>query len=151
MIMLTTEQIKEIAEQLDCGFSCFLNKNKNELLFPRGDDDDYLDFGDEDAWEDERKKIDKNPNDYLEIEKMDSRDSFRMMEAFAYAVDSKKLQNDLIDALNQKKPFGKFKYIIDCSGPYRQQWFDFKAERMQEWVKDQVDMFNAGGFIEYDE
>lgn len=142
--MLTTEQIKEIAEQLDCSFSCFLNKTKNELLFPRGDHDDFLDFGDEDAWADERKKIDDNPDDYLEIEKMDSRDSFRMMEGFIYIVDSKKLKNDLIYALNQKKPFSRFKYIIDCSGEYRQKWFDFKAERMQEWVKNQLDMFNRG-------
>jgi hypothetical protein len=151
MIMLTTEQIKEIADQLDCGFSCFLNKNKNELLFPRGDDDEFLDFGDEDPWADERKKIDKKPGDYLEIEKMDSHDSFRIMEAFAYAVDSKKLQNELIYALNQRKPFSKFKYIVDNSGDYRQQWFDFKAEKMQEWVKEQVDMFNRGGIDDDDE
>ena len=121
-----------------------MNKNKNEILFPRGEDDEFLDYG-EDAWEDERKKIKKHPKDYLEIEKMDSRDSFRLMEAFINIVDSDKLRKDLINALNQRKPFGNFKYVIDNSGEYRQKWFDFKAEKMQEWVKEQVDMFNGIG------
>ena len=150
MIMLTTDQIKEIAEQLDCGFSCFLNKNKNELIFLYSDENEFFDPS-EDAWADERKKIKKKPKDYLEIEKMESRDSFRLMEAFISTVDSDKLTNDLTLALNLRKPFSNFKYVIDGSGEYRQKWFDFKAEKMQEWVKEQVDMFNAGGFIEYGE
>jgi hypothetical protein len=34
MILLTTEQIREIAEQLDCGFSCFINKrNRNRYFY----------------------------------------------------------------------------------------------------------------------
>jgi hypothetical protein len=30
---LTQEQIKEIAEQLDCGFKCYWNRKNNELIF----------------------------------------------------------------------------------------------------------------------
>jgi hypothetical protein len=143
MILLTTEQIREIAEQLDCGFRCFINKHNREQIFLYGNEDDFFEPED-DAWADERKKIDKNPGDYLEIEKMESRDSFFVMEDFADTVDSVKLRKDLIYVLNQKKPFSKFKYVIDNSGEYRDKWFAFKAERMQEWVKEQVDMFNLG-------
>jgi hypothetical protein len=146
--MLTTDQIKEIAEQLDCGFSCFINKHKNEMIFTYGDDDDFLDFDDElkeeDAWAIERKKLNDHPDDYFEVEKMESWDSFRLMENFAGSVDSLQLKNDLIYALGQKKPFSRFKNVVDNSGEYRQFWFDFKAETMREWVKEQIDSFNRG-------
>jgi hypothetical protein len=141
MILLTIEQIKEIAEQLDCGFSCFIKKNTRETIFLYGDEDDFFEAED-DAWADDRKKIRKKPRDYLEIEKMESWDSFRIMEDFANIIDSVKLRGDLIYVLNQKKPFSKFKYVIDNSGEYREKWFAFKAERIQEWVKEQVDMYN---------
>lgn len=143
MILLTTDQIKEIAEQLDCGFSCFINKKTREMVFLYGDEDDVFAM-EEDAWADERKKIKKKPKDYLEIEKMDSHESFRVMEDFAETVDSVRLRQDLFQVLNQKKPFSKFKYVVDCSGGYREKWFAFKAERLQEWVKEQVDMYNRG-------
>ena len=42
----------------------------------------------------------------------------------------------LIKALNQKKPFIKFKFTIDNSGVYRQQWFDFKNTQLKQWVSD---------------
>jgi hypothetical protein len=141
MILLTVEQIKEIAEQLDCGFSCFINKKTREIISLYGDEDDFFEE-DDDSWADDRKKIEKKPGDYLEIEKMESWDSFKIMEGFADSVDSIKLRRELINVLNQRKPFSKFKWVIDNSGEYREKWFAFKAERIQEWVKEQVDMYN---------
>ncbi len=69
MILLTTDQIKEIAEQLDCGFTCYVNKKTREQLFLYGEEDDFFE-PDDDAWADDRSKVDENPDDYLEIEKM---------------------------------------------------------------------------------
>ena len=143
MILLTTDQINEIAQQLDCGFTCYINKKTREQLFLYGDEDSFFD-PEEDAWADDRSKVDENPADYLEIEKMESHDSFSVMEDFAESVDSPKLRGDLIYVLSQRKPFGKFKYAIDNSGEYREQWFAFKAERMWEWVKEQIDVHNRG-------
>jgi len=40
----------------------------------------------------------------------------------------------LINALNRKKPFREFKFEIDNSNMYRQQWFDFKNAQLKEWV-----------------
>ena len=141
MILLTTYQIKDIAGELDCGFNCFINKKTREVISLIGDADDFYD-PEEDAWADDRKKVEENPDDYLAIEKMESRESFGIMAGFAEIVDSISLRNRLIYALNQKKPFSKFKYIIDNSGDYRQKWFDFKDEAMQEWVKEQIDSYN---------
>ena len=64
------------------------------------------------------------------------------MADFAENVDSIKLRESLINALNKKHPFQNFKWIIDNSGPYRQKWFDFKNQRLIEWVKDQLEILD---------
>jgi len=142
MIALSAEQIKEIAEQLEVGFDCFLNKHNSELIFLRGDEDDFLGVEEDDAWADARKKINDNPDDYYTIEKMGPRDSFSVMEEFAHTIDSGRLKEELIRALNHKKPFRQFKYLIDDSGEYRQKWFDFKSKKMIEWVVAELDLIN---------
>ena len=132
---LTQEQIKEIAEQLDCGFRSFWSKIDGELLFIP-DTFKHPDM-DIEVWSDEMEKIDNNFTDYVEIEQMESHDSFEIMADFIETLsDSDKLKDKLIDALNKNKPFREFKFVIDNSGIYRQKWFDYKNERMQKWVTD---------------
>lgn len=79
-------------------------------------------------------------SDYVEIEQMKSHESFEIMTDFVETLsDSNQLKYKLINALNKKKPFKEFKFIIDNSGDYRQKWFDFKNESIQKWV---IDRFN---------
>jgi hypothetical protein len=139
LILVSTEKIKEIADQLDTGGSCYINKRTKEFVFLYENEDDFSFLDDEDAWAEKRKKVKKNPEDYHEIEKMNSRESFSVMTDFVETVDSDSLRKRLTNALNDTKPFRKFKYIIDDSGDYRQKWFAFKDERMCEWVKEQID------------
>jgi len=44
--------------------------------------------------------------------------------------------------LSRKHPFRNFKNIIDNSGPYRQELFDYKSQRYIEWVKDLIEAYN---------
>lgn len=141
MAVLTKEQIKEIAEQLDCGFRCFWNKQNGELVFIP----DTLKHPemDTEAWVEEMEKLDNNLHDFKEFEQLESIDSFEIMAQFADTfADSNKLKNKLIDALNKKKPFREFKYVIDNSGEYRQKWFEFKNQNLQKWVQDKFDQIN---------
>jgi len=133
MMSLTKEQIMEIAEQLDCGFRCFWNRLNGELLFfPDSLKHPDIDL---DAWSCEMEKFDNNFDEYLEIENLESSDSFSIMADFADSLpDSLRLKSRLINALNKKKPFREFKFEIDNSGEYRQMWFDFKNSKLQEWV-----------------
>jgi len=142
MKSLTKEQIKEIAEQLDCGFRCFWHKKNGEFVFVP-DTLKYPDM-DIDAWADEMEKLDHNYGDYREIAQLESSDSFEIMADFVETLsDSNRLKDKLIDALNKRKPFREFKFVIDHSGEFRQKWFDFKNMRMQEWVKKRFDeIFN---------
>jgi len=138
MIALTSEQIKEIAETIDCGFVCHWNIKSNRLIFiPSNDEFEYDDSG---AWDEDIKELELNSNEYREIEQPDSRESFRFMEDFTNELpDNTRIKVTLIEALNKRKPFREFKYAIDNSGEYRQLWFDFKNQKMIEYVKDNVD------------
>ena len=130
--------IKEIAEYLDCGMRCFLHK-KTKNLITILDKDDWFD-DDAGDWAEDIEEIDSNKADYIEFEKMDSKDSFRVMADFAENVDDTKLQERLINALNKPKPFRYFKWEIDNSGEYREKWFDFKNMRYIEYVKQQIEV-----------
>jgi hypothetical protein len=132
------KQIEEIAGNLDCGMRCFYN-------LKTGDIKTLLNFDswigtDEEPWEEESKEIDENWDDYFEFTGFEAHESFRIMADFAERIDDQKLQNQLINALNRPKPFRNFKWQIDNSGEYRQQWFDYKKMRYVQWVKEQIDL-----------
>ncbi len=142
MPALTEQQIKEIAEQLDCGFRSFWHKPTGELLFVP-DLISNPEF-DNDLFDADLEKLDNNFSDYFEIEKPTSSDSFEIMANFTEQLsDNNKLKNKLINALNKKKPFREFKFVIDNSGVYRQQWFDFKNAQLKQWV---IDKFNEATY-----
>ena len=144
MLTFTKEQIKEISEQLDCGFRAFYHKLSGDLIFVP-DTDRHFDM-ETDAWQDELEKLDKNFSEYQEIGAMKSRESFEMMADFAEKVSDKYLRNKLIEALHSNKPFRAFKFTIDNS-PERQNWFAFKNNRYIEWTEDQLKIheeFNRG-------
>ena len=136
MIILTTDQIKEIADQLDCGNKCCLNKETGDIITLPDFDSGYAD---EELWAEDLEQLEANWDKYTEIERMESRDSFNLMADFAENVNNKELQNSLFNALNKKHPFRNFKWVVDNSGPYRQKWFDFKNQRLIDGVKDQLD------------
>jgi hypothetical protein len=132
----TEQEAKEIAEQLDCGFRVFCHKTTNELIFiPNTVNYPTMDM---DAFEEENEKLDKYFTAYIEIEAMESKDSFQVMADFAEQLTDKKLQRKLYNALNKRNPFREFKFIIDNSGEQRQRWFDFKTSRYKDWVTRQL-------------
>jgi outer membrane cobalamin receptor len=139
MVKITKDQIKEIAEQLDCGNRCYINKETGDIKATPDFDNGYAD---EELWADVLKEFEENWEKYIQIEKMESHESFDLMADFADSVDSKELRDSLIKALNKKYPFRNFKWVVDNSGPYRQKWFDFKNQRLIEWVKDQLEVLD---------
>jgi Uncharacterised protein family (UPF0158) len=141
MLTFTKEQIKEIAEELDCGFKAFYHKQTGELIFVPNTEKNY--DMDTEAWEEELDKLDENYLDYKEVEAMESNDSFAVMEDFAEQLNDTKLQQELFNALNRKHPFREFKFVIDNSGEYRNAWFDFKNKQYFEWVENQISLHNT--------
>ena len=133
---ITDKTIRNIAGEIDCGMKCYIHKKTGECKsIP---DELRLDISDTDLWDEDIKKIEANLSDYIEIGGMSSHDSFRVMEGFAGSVDDSRFQDKLINALNRSKPFRNFKWEIDNSAEYRDKWFDFKAEKGAEHVKQQI-------------
>jgi hypothetical protein len=129
--------IKEIAEQLDCGFRVYLHKETLELAF-LPNLDNYPDM-DMELWGKDLKRLENNIMEYFEVEPMTSTESFRVMEGFMESLtDKNPLKERLFHALYNKKPFSGFKFIIDNSGEYRQRWFTYRDEAYQEHVKRQL-------------
>ncbi len=139
MINLSSDQIKEIADQFDCGMKCYINKETGIIKFTPDFDSGYVD---EELWEDDINELEENWDKYVAIDKMESHESFEMMADFAESVDNMALRNSLINALNRKHPFRNFKWVVDNSGPYRQKWFDFKNQKLIEWVKGQLEVLD---------
>lgn len=129
--------IQEIAQQFDCGFRCFYHRQTGELLFIP---DELKHVGmDLEAWSEEQEKLENDYDSYEEIEQLQTNDSFQIMADFAEQLSgNERLRNQLITALNNKHPFRNFKFIIDNSGSYRQQWFDFKNARLINWVRERL-------------
>lgn len=138
MINLTEDQIREIAEQLDSGMRCYINKETGEIKTVLNFESWQTD--EREPWEDVLNELDENWDKYFEIERMESHESFKIMADFAENVDNRELRNKLIYALSRKHPFQNFKWTVDNSGPYRQKWFDFKNQRLIEWVKNQLEI-----------
>jgi len=134
----TEEQIKEIAEDLECGLKCYYNTKSGEIK-------SIIDFdryygADEELWEEDLNHIEENWDDYIEFTGFESHESFQIMADFAKSVDDEKLQYRLFNALNRRKPFQNFKWQIDNSGHYRQLWFNFRSKRYKDWVKEQIEI-----------
>lgn len=133
---MTNEQINELADNLDCGLRCFVHKEKKTILtIP-----DTINNPDSDSelWDKAKNEIKKDFDRYVEIEKMDTKESFRVMESFVDTVDDLQQKERFEEALRRPKPFANFKDEINNSGPYRQKWFDFKRQQMIEWVMEQT-------------
>jgi len=52
------------------------------------------------------------------------------MENFKHQVQNDEFEIKLDQALNRRKPFQKFKNLIDNS-EYREQWFEFKQKEIE--------------------
>lgn len=130
----TEQHIKEIAELLDCGKLCFFHKTTGTIEHYPDPDNAYVEL---DEWQETLDKIDSDRGNYLKFERMDSSQGFRMMEDFANSLTDENLRIRLFEQLSQRKPFSKFKWVIDNSD-YRQNWFDFKEQANINWVREQL-------------
>jgi hypothetical protein len=130
----TEQHIKEIAELLDCGELCFFHKTTGTIEHYPDPANAYVEL---DEWQETLDKIDSDRGNYLKFERMDSSQGFRMMEDFANSLTDENLRIRLFEQLSQRKPFSKFKWVIDNSD-YRQNWFDFKEQANINWVREQL-------------
>lgn len=126
--------IKEIAQELDCGFDCFYNFKTDEMIAIPS----FSQFADEEdfkeAFNDSLEKVKNHKADFIKIETLKSFESFKIMELFVEQLPDENLKSDLENVLANKKPFHNFKHKIDHSN-FRQNWFDFKQSKLEKIVE----------------
>lgn len=129
--------VSEIADCIDAGLISFLNMDTLEIEdVPKeliSDPEEYELMTGE-SFESMELKYPSWEN-VMTFEPLESDESFEIMQKFANRLDDKKLQNKLAYALNNRKPFANFKFIVENS-PYRQDWFDFKKRSLEIHVKE---------------
>jgi len=128
--------VSQIADSINTGFICYLNpetlltedipqeliNNPYEFEMMTGESLDSMDLQ-HSKWE-----------NCICFEPLKSYESFKIMKLFAENMTDTRLQMKLINSLNRRKPFANFKAIIDDS-PYRQDWFDFKKQWLENHIK----------------
>ena len=132
---ITSKQINEVAQELEAGMKVYINKKSLEIKPILDWEDSYDDTG---IWDEELKEIEENWSDFLVIEKMESREAFKIMEEFAEAIDDKELSNELVKIISRKSPFANFKAEVESS-PYRQNWFDFRLKKYEDYVREKLE------------
>ncbi len=86
---ITKEHIAEIAEELEVGMIVYINRDTLEIR-------SILDWenaiSDDPIWEEEYNRIEQEWNDYVTINKMESREAFQIMENFTNEVDDQNFE-----------------------------------------------------------
>ena len=134
--------IKNIAQELDCGFDCYLNVKTNEVIAIPGisyisDLDDF-----EEAFEEDFTPMENNKTDFIKFDVLESFESFKIMELFVHQLTDQNLKAELGNILENKKPFQNFKNKIDQSH-FRQDWFDFKQKEIEKKVATELKISKA--------
>ncbi len=130
------EILNEIADNLELGFKCYLSVNTLEIIsFP--DPDQYSDM-ENDVWKEEITKFRKGKKKFIEIEQMIPSDGFRVMADFVDSLPDNSTKIRLQNALEGRKPFANFKYQVNNSDEYREQWFTFRRQRNIEWIQNKL-------------
>ncbi len=138
MLQVDSQQINEVAGELDAGCRAFYHKPTGQLVFILDSSKfPIIDWEAEDL--ETLAKIETDPQTYIEIEAMRSGDAYRVMVDFVEQLTNQRLQEKLLRALDKPKPFREFKYVIDNSGIHREEWFAFKNQQYVDWVRRQLD------------
>ena len=140
-VNISTETIKEIAEQLDMCMKCFYHIPTSELESFQDELKGHAGFDDE-LWEEFINKVDENFHEYIRFEGMESHESFSIMEEFISMIADEKVRQRFEDAIGYRKPFQNFKQLLLNYPDLREQWFAYKDQRFIEFVKEQADDYN---------
>jgi Uncharacterised protein family (UPF0158) len=141
-ILIPSDKLKEIAQDLEAGLLCWYHIPTREVLSVP---DRMKSFDiDEEIWEDTFNEIDEKMHECIAFEGPDSREEFKIMESFAEnEVSDSKIRSRLIYALNQRKPFMHFKSAIHYESDYLKAWYAYKSQWYMDHVQELLSYHNS--------
>jgi hypothetical protein len=132
---VTSEKINEIAQELEAGMKVYINRETLEIKSVL----DWEDTSDNEFWEEETEEVFNEWSDFIVISKMESWEAFKVMEEFVDFIEDEHFSESLIKILSRKSPFANFKAEVESS-PYRQDWFDFKLSKYEDYVREHLEI-----------
>jgi hypothetical protein len=72
---------------------------------------------------------------YLRIDPVSSREQYRWMERFIPMVENTESRGKLMQAIDGKGAFRRFKDVLMTYGPERERWFTFRSERLRTFME----------------
>lgn len=145
---LDDQTIEDITEEVSVGMNVYIHEKSGEILvIPDEDPDELISTVGEDAfaesWGGSFKKLDENPEAYLQIRPWTSHQAFDIMADFADQLpkEYRPLKIRLMEALERQKPFRNFKNIVEGS-KLREDWFAFRHEQEKELIKKELRSLN---------
>ncbi len=72
---------------------------------------------------------------YMRVEPVSSREQYRWMERFIPMVEDKPLSDLLVQAIDGKGAFRRFKDVLMSHGAERERWFTFRSERLRVFME----------------
>jgi hypothetical protein len=83
--------------------------------------------------------IEDDPDRFLSIPRIESRDEYRWMEGFVRELDDDEPKRRLDDALAGRGAFGRFRAVLQDYRDLRERWFASRADRLaneaREWLE----------------
>ena len=86
-----------------------------------------------------KKEIENNYENFLEIVPIPSSKSYQVMLSFAEQLNIEEIKTRLLNVLNRKKPFNKFKNTLLDFPAIREKWFKYHDAKMKEIAKEWLD------------
>ena len=132
---LSKQQIELLTEDLEMGMICFVHKQTGQIvsLIPE-QELDVVGQEERKAWE----KMKGKEEDYYQVEKMPSRDAFKIMMDFTAEVTDEGIKSKLLGALERRKPFRHFRNTLEYYGDVLEQWYVYKTQRDKNWYANRL-------------
>ena len=146
--------IKEAAMNIGAGEVCFLNPDTWELesihpcmLREVGGMEGRMDGEEILGWtgavlQSVREQLDKinGWKKHIIIEKPEGHKAFGFMERFVTECipENDEWRREILRVLGMNKPFARFKHLVEHLSPYRQAWFDFRDQCLEEYVRNEI-------------
>ena len=84
--------------------------------------------------------VENNPDRFIFIDSIDSRESFKIMEDFVSTILNDLIKNTLSSALSKRKPFRNFKDELNHLPEIQKEWHKYHEMEMEkiahEWLED---------------
>lgn len=142
MELSSQEIIREITDHLIMDYRAFVHKETGKILSVPNELDNL--YYDEELFTEEHEELENNFSDYYEIEKWESREAYNWMVEFAESLEAgSPIQQKLFRALEQQKPFARFKYTLEENLDYLQAWYDFRDEKQRVYVEKEFEILKG--------